>query len=208
MRTGPKIEMPFFDRPTNDVARLLIGASLYFESDGGTAGGTIVETEAYDQGDPASHTEYKTRKMNRSMYLSAGHTYIYPRSLFCSLNLVCGPKDYGSAVLIRALQPFEGCKALMRERRKTQRPAAAKNDYLLCNGPMNLCQALGITHDFDGKALPDTPISVYSQIERPEVLCGPRIGVKDSLPRRYILAGSRYVSHLNEKKYPLSVTSD
>jgi DNA-3-methyladenine glycosylase len=196
----------FFADGTDAVARKLIGVFLRVNSDVGVASGWIVETEAYDEDDPASHTEYKVRKMNKSMFLSGGHIYVYPKSEQCCLNFVCGRKCYGSAVLIRALKPFDASKPLMRERRKKQRLAVLQNDRLLCNGPMNVCQALGIDGrtGIDGTALRGSPIELYEPTERPEVWCGPRVGVKDSLTRRYVWADSEYISHHGEKRYPLS----
>jgi DNA-3-methyladenine glycosylase len=138
------------------------------------------------------------------MYLSAGHIYIFPKSNFCHLNFVCGPKDYGSAVLIRALEPSDESKPIIRRRREKQRRAAATNDRLLCNGPMNLCQALGIGGELDGKTLDDVPVELYEAPGHTEIWCGPRIGVRNDLPRRYTLADSRFISHLNEKRYTLS----
>jgi len=205
MNIENQIGAEFFDRPTDDVAKALIGALLTFKSSSELLGGFIVETEAYDENDPASHTEYKKKNMNKSMYLAAGHLYIYPNSKDCSLNFVCGKEGYGSAVLVRALHPLEECRELMRERRSKQRSDAATNDYLLCSGPVNLCWALGVTSDLDGKALSESPFRLFSPIENQPIWCGPRVGVKDQKHRRYALAGSRWISRYGEKKYPLSV---
>jgi DNA-3-methyladenine glycosylase len=210
MSQDRQLGIEFFDRPTDEVAKALIGVSLIVnvaDSAGSmavSAGGVIVETEAYDQCDPASHTEYKTKNMNKSMYLSAGHIYVYPKSKYCCLNFVCGPYNYGSAVLIRALAPFEDSKPLMRSRRQKRRSAAANNDILLCNGPMNVCQALGIGSEFDGKRIDEVGLKLFATEKSPPISCGSRIGVRDSQYRRYVWTDSPFISHRNEKKYPLT----
>jgi DNA-3-methyladenine glycosylase len=212
MRNRQRVRVEFFKRQVDEVARALIGASLVFRAASGIASGVIVEAEAYEQGDPASHTEYKNSKMNKSMYLSAGHLYVYPKSTFCHLNLVCGGACYGSAVLIRALEPSEGSKPLMRRRREKQ-TRTALDDKSLCDGPIKLCQALDIGPELDGKSLEEVPLELYEPEEPPEVWCGPRIGVaKDPeyiaehiVPaRRYALARSPFISHRNATKYPLT----
>lgn len=204
MATAERIMMSFFARGADDVAKSLIGALVLYKSANSCVGGHIVETEAYDEKDPSSHTEYKKRNMNRPMYRPPGYLYIYPKSKYCSLNFVCCREDFGSAVLIRALEPLEASKPTMRERRRAQRPAADTNDYLLCNGPMNLCQSLGVTADDNDIKLDDSPFELYAAVGSVDVWCGPRVGVKDNRPRRYVYAGSKFISHLNEKRYPLS----
>ena len=152
-------------------------------------GGRVVETEAYDSDDPASHSFGGLTVRNASMFGPAGHAYIYRSyGLHWCLNLVCGAAP-GSAVLIRALEPERGLD-VMRERRGT----ASLRD--LCRGPGRLCQALAITGALDGRAIDAEPFTVLEWTDRPEIVAGRRIGITRGAGTawRFGLAGSRWLS--------------
>jgi len=128
----------FFLRPVPAVAHDLVGATLLVDG----VGGLVVETEAYDRHDPASHSAAGPTARNAAMFGPPGHAYVYRSyGLHWCLNLVCGDAP-GAAVLIRAIEPRHGL-AEMRARRG---PLA---DRLLCSGPGRLCQALGVGHALD-----------------------------------------------------------
>ena len=108
------VKAAFFQRPVLEVAPELIGAELYV----GGVGGVIVEVEAYDPGDPASHAFGNRRtKRNGAMFLPGGHAYVYRSyGIHWCVNLVCEAEGVAAAVLVRALEPIRGLDE-MRARR-------------------------------------------------------------------------------------------
>lgn len=178
-----RLDAAFFDRDVLAVARALIGATLLLDG----AGGVIVETEAYERDDPASHSFPGQTPRNAAMFGPPGHAYIYRSyGIHWCLNLVCRP---GSAVLIRALEPTHGLPA-MRGRR------GPVPDALLCAGPGRLCQALGVTIALNGAPLDQAPFALLAAGQPAEIISGPRIGISKAVDRpwRLALAGTPYLS--------------
>jgi DNA-3-methyladenine glycosylase len=154
------------------------------------AGGRIVEVEAYDHEDPASHGFRGRTERNASMFGPPGHAYVYrSHGIHWCLNFVCEDEGIANAVLVRALEPTHGLE-VMRERRGLDDPR------LLCSGPGRLCQALGVTREHDGLALDRPPFELLAAEAPVEVVSGPRIGITRAteLPWRYAEAGSRFLS--------------
>ncbi|WP_245214269.1 DNA-3-methyladenine glycosylase [Roseomonas indoligenes] len=180
------IPRPLFARPAAELARDLIGATLLMDG----VGGLIVETEAYDHEDPASHSYAGRTARNAAMFGPPGHAYVYRSyGLHWCLNIVCGTEPSGSAVLIRALEPTAGIE-VMQQRRGTVVPK------LLCSGPGRLCQALGVTGALDGQPLDRPPFSILARREEVPVVSGPRIGITRGAetPWRFGLRGSAFLS--------------
>jgi len=177
------LQTSFFDRPVLEVARGLIGATLLFEG----VGGQIVEVEAYDETDPASHSFAGPTPRNRVMFGPPGHAYVYKiYGIHFCLNFVCRP---GSAVLIRALEPVEGLEAM-----RAKRGGVA--DRNLCSGPGKLAQALGIDLRHDGLALDRQPFVVQAADEAHDIGIGPRIGITKGAdtPWRFVKRNSPFLS--------------
>jgi DNA-3-methyladenine glycosylase len=176
----------FFARSVHEVAPDLLGCTLLVDG----VGGSIVEVEAYDHEDPASHGFRGRTERNRAMFGPAGHAYVYRSyGIHWCLNLVCEEDGVAAAVLIRALEPAHGL-ARMRARRGTDDPR------LLCSGPGKLCQALGVTRGHDGLPLDRPPFELNLGHVDLEIVRGPRVGITAAadLPWRYGLAGSRFLS--------------
>ena len=176
----------FFARSVHEVAPDLVGATLLVEG----VGGRVVEVEAYDAGDPASHGFRGETARNRTMFGPPGHAYVYRSyGIHWCLNLVCGREGVTEAVLVRALEPTHGLER-MRERR------GLEDERLLCAGPGRLCQALGVTAAHDGLALDEPPFALLATEDRVAVARGPRVGITRAadLPWRYGLAGSSFIS--------------
>ena len=175
-----------FDAPADVVARALIGATLLVDG----VGGVIVETEAYDQSDPASHTHMGPTARNAAMFGPSGHAYVYRSyGIHWCLNFTCRPAGHGAGVLIRAIEPRVGLEQ-MQLRRGTSDPR------LLCSGPGRLGQALGITMAHYGLPLDRPPFFVAAPDAATESVVGPRIGISKAIdePWRFGLLGSRFLS--------------
>jgi DNA-3-methyladenine glycosylase len=175
-----------FARSVHEIAPELIGATLLVNG----TGGRIVEVEAYDQSDPASHAFNGRTERNASMFGPPGHAYVYRSyGIHWCLNLVCGEEGVPAAVLVRALEPTHGL-AKMRALR------GIEDERLLCSGPGRLCQALAITRAEDGLPLDRPPFELRDRTAGVEVVAGPRIGITRAteLPWRYVEAGSRFLS--------------
>ena len=175
-----------FARDSSQVARRLIGATLLIDG----IGGIIVETEAYDREDPASHSFSGPTPRNAVMFGPPGRVYVYlSYGIHWCLNFVCREAGHGAGVLIRALEPTRGI-AVMKLRRGTQ------DVRLLCAGPGRLGEALAVSRDLNGKRVDRKPFKLTAPVGRVSVVSGSRIGISKAMeqPWRFGLAGSPYVS--------------
>ena len=184
-------------RAAPDVARELVGWTFLVDG----VGGVVVETEAYEPDDPASHSYGGRKARNTTMFGPPGRLYVYRSyGIHWCANVVCGEEDVGAAVLLRALEPTEGLD-VMRARR------GLDDIRLLAAGPGRLTQALGISGAHDGIAITSRrdrrlQQSVASGLElvppsgSVDVVASPRVGITRATDRlwRYSLAGSSFVS--------------
>src|ERR1700733_12780266 len=130
MRFGPILKRAFYDRPTVDVARDLLGKVIVH----GVTAGIIVETEAYLGGDDlASHSARGITPRTRVIFGPPGHAYVYLiYGMYQCLNLVAEPEGSAGCVLIRAVEPLTGLTEM-----RHRRPQARRTEDL-ANGPGKL----------------------------------------------------------------------
>lgn len=152
----------------------------------------IVETEAYGQTDLASHSYKGKTPRTEVMFGPAGRLYVYfTYGMHYCCNIVTGPEGYGSAVLLRAVEPLSGGPALA-----VNRPG--RSSVELTNGPAKLCQALGIDKSYNGHDLcaPPVRLVVRPELEPQAVTVSTRIGISQArdVPWRFYITGNPYVS--------------
>jgi DNA-3-methyladenine glycosylase len=190
--TDERLNRAFYERPTVDVARDLLGQVLVSVNGEGRTAGRIVETEAYlGADDPASHAARLRTGRVESMWGEPGIAYVYRSyGIHAMLNVVTEPLGITGAVLIRALEPMIGVD-LMRNRR------GIEDERLLCSGPGKLCQALGIGLDMHGTDLVTSDRLWISPGESPrDVSTSGRIGISlgQAHPWRFWITGNPHVS--------------
>jgi len=183
------VNREFFDRSVHEVARDLIGCRVAV----GETAGVIVETEAYEESDPACHAYIGRTARNEVLFGPPGHAYVYlSYGIHSLLNFVTEREGSASAVLIRALEPTDGVE-LMRGRR------GREDIEGLCSGPGKLTEALGVDLSLNGADLLQPPFDLSERSASGaavEIVASERIGITKAadLPWRYSAAGSRYVS--------------
>ncbi len=195
MRKPGILPRSFYHRPTLEVARELLGKTLWRETEEGLTAGRIVEVEAYlGQDDPASHAYRGPTPRSRIMFEDCGRAYVYfSYGSHCCMNVVTERHGTAGAVLLRALEPIAGF-ALMRRRRGRDR----RED--LCSGPGKLAQAMGITLRDNGADLKLTRSTLTIREGRIplEIGISPRVGISKATDRpfRFFERGSPYVSRV------------
>lgn len=175
-----------WDADSPIVARQLIGVTVLIDG----VGGRIVETEAYDGEDPASHSFAGPTQRNIAMFGPPAHAYVYlSHGIHWCLNLVCREAGHGAGVLIRALAPDVGVDQMIVRRGTPE----LRN---LCSGPGKLGQAIAVTRALNGLPLDAPPFTLIAAQGTVDVVTGPRIGISKAVdqPWRFGLAGSPYVS--------------
>lgn len=191
-----KSSLSFLSGTALEVAPRLLGCLLEREIDGSALRARIVETEAYDQSDVASHSYKDQTTRTKVMFGPPGHLYVYfTYGMHYCCNVVVGPEGHGSAVLIRALEPIEGKDTMAFYRH-------GRAGIELTNGPAKLCQALAIDKSLNGHNLEHQPLRLIAKEELPSdaIVQTTRIGIaraKDA-PWRFYVHGNPYVSYANK----------
>ena len=217
----------FLENPSDVAAPLLLGCTLTrtitLNGEKHKLVARIVETEAYDQDDPASHAFGGPSERNAAMFGPAGHLYVYVSyGMHHCCNVVCGPEGFGSGCLVRAVEPLEGVE-VMRELReagragkahtgragkeqveragKAQAERARKHPLKLrdlTNGPGKVCAALGIDKELYGHDLTVEPLVLEFAPLLPGETIGssPRVGISKNIdaPKRFFIEGNEFVS--------------
>ena len=177
------------------VAPRLLGCELVREVDGKTLRGRIVETEAYDQTDAASHSFKGKTPRTDVMFGPPGHLYVYfTYGMHYCCNVVVGPEGHGAAVLIRAVEPLEGAESMSENRR-----GASPTSENLTNGPAKLCQALQINKTLNGHDLQTSPLKLMIKppLAPDQIIQTTRIGISRAadVPWRFYENHNKYVSN-------------
>ena len=201
----------FLENPSDVAAPLLLGCTLTrtitLNGEKHKLVARIVETEAYDQDDPASHAFGGPSDRNAAMFGPAGHLYVYVSyGMHHCCNVVCGPEGFGSGCLVRGVEPLEGVE-VMRELReagragKKQAERARKHPLKLrdlTNGPGKVCAALGIDKELYGHDLTVEPLVLDFAPLLPGETIGssPRVGISKNIdaPKRFFIEGNVFVS--------------
>ncbi len=174
-----------------DAARRLLGCELVRTLDGTETRVRIVETEAYDESDAASHSYAGRTQRTDVMFGPAGRLYVYfTYGMHYCCNVVTGPIGTGAAVLIRAVEPVIGEEALQRRR--------AKSGHDLTNGPAKLCQALDVTKTLNGHDLDHSPLrlELNEPVDVTVMVRTTRVGISKEAnrPWRFYMKDNGYVS--------------
>jgi len=201
----------FLENPSDVAAPLLLGCTLTrtitLNGEKHKLVARIVETEAYDQDDPASHAFGGPSERNAAMFGPAGHLYVYVSyGMHHCCNVVCGPEGFGSGCLVRAVEPLEGV-GVMRELREAGRSGKAHTGRArkhplklrdLTNGPGKVCAALGIDKELYGHELTVEPLVLeFAPLLPGETIgCSPRVGISKNAdaPKRFFIEGNAFVS--------------
>lgn len=194
MNKYKKLNYNFYQNDTIVVARNLLGKYLFRKIRTGYLIGKIVETEAYlGIDDPACHASKKKTKRNEVMFCNGGVAYVYfiYGNYYC-FNVVTEKEDYGSAVLIRAIEPIEGIEVMKRNRKNV------KDEISLTNGPSKLCLAFEIDKKLNGEDLTEENIFIAEKKEKEQLIISvtKRIGITEGadLPYRFYIQGNKFVT--------------
>ncbi len=179
-------------QPAALVAPRLLGAHITRKIDGQLLRARIVEVEAYDQADAASHSFRGQTPRTEVMFGAAGKLYVYfTYGMHYCCNIVTGLRGQGEAVLIRAVEPIDGIDIMSRNR-----PGQIGNN--LTNGPAKFCQAFAIDMTWNGHDLASSPIQLVLQnpLSKKDIIQTTRIGIRQAqdTPWRFYIRDNVYVS--------------
>ncbi len=175
----------FYERPTTEVSRDLLGRYLVLQRPGEADHiGKLVEVEAYvGAEDRASHASRGHTRRTAPMFEEAGRAYVYLiYGMYWCLNVVTEEVGQPCAVLIRAVEPVQGLT-------------------LASNGPGKLCRAYGLDGTWNRADMTSSPLRITAgePVDQASIAASPRVGVDYAAewaekPLRFFITGNRHVS--------------
>ena len=199
MKAGALRPLPrsFLARPAPVVARELLGRLLVSRTQDLTLVARIIECEAYQEDDPASHSFRGRTARTEVMFGPPGHLYVYfTYGMHFCMNVVTGRVGEGSAVLLRAAEPLDGQDRMA----KARGLASPYDPRLLCSGPARLTQAFGVTREVNGIDLlgggTSLALAAGAPVPDADVGVSGRVGITVGLERpwRFFMAGNPFAS--------------
>ena len=170
----------FYVSDTKKVARDLLGKTLVRKVGKQVLSGIIIETEAYKgKNDPASHSSRKKTERNKIMFGEVGRAYVYfTYGMHYCFNVVAKKEeDESGAVLIRAIQPIQGIKHMIKNRKTN----VVSN---LANGPGKLTQAMQITlKEYNLDLTKNSSLFIVDGEKPAKIIAKPRIGIKTGIDK-------------------------
>ena len=174
LELGPAFGRDFFERPARVLAPRLLGCFLRTPE----VTIRITEVEAYEgASDPGSHAFRGKTRRNATMFGPAGHLYVYRHMGLHSCCNIVAESAASNGCLLRAGEVVDGLE-VARQRRSSA--GVTRRDTDLAQGPGRFTVALGISYLDDGLDLcaPDGPIAIHDRLAEPEIVNGPRIGLR------------------------------
>ncbi len=194
-----KLRKNFYTRELQIVTKELLGKILVKNEKGKIRAGKIVEVEAYGGSiDEAAHTFKGKTKRNQVMFREGGYLYVYFTygAHYCC-NVVTGYEGIGTAVLIRAVEPLEGIKFMIKNR-FGRNLKNEKEKFNLTSGPGKICQAMAIDKSDYGTDLTGSRIYLLDAaiLDADKIVVTKRVGIKKSidLSWRFYIKDNPYVS--------------
>lgn len=192
-----RLRVDFYEQTPEIVAKELLGKVLVYKKSDDVIAGIIVETEAYlHSGDESSHSFKGLNSRNEAMFMRGGTFYVYLiYGVHHCVNIVTQKQGYGSAVLIRAVEPIAGIEVMIANRRNNNIPE-------LCKGPGNLAKSFGfdLSNNKNSLLSDDLFVCDLNLYTDSAIAIGKRIGITKSaeLPLRFYLDGNLYVSMISK----------
>lgn len=188
------VSKSFFNEPTLELAKKLLGQYIVHEHPDGLIVVKIIETEAYLGAEDRAAHSFGNRRTKRTdiMFGESGLVYTYQMHTHTLMNVVSGPVGTPHAILIRAGEPVVGHELIQQFR-----GTAKTKDWT--NGPGKLAKAIGVSMKFYGHHWTEKPLYIAAGPGITELEIGPRVGIQNTgeavhYPYRFFEKGHPMVS--------------